>query len=150
MSSRTATDPGRALRTTLGRFATGVAVVTTLRDDGTLVGRTVNSFASVSLDPPLVLWCLRRTSSVLLDFLHNPEHEIHVLAAGQEELAHRFAGSLSGPCERPATGAAHLTCRLRETFGGGDHVVLLSEVTAHRAWERPPLVFLDGAYTPAR
>ncbi|NUU23574.1 MAG: flavin reductase family protein, partial [Streptomycetaceae bacterium] len=80
----------RALRTTLGRFPTGVTVLTTVYR-GTPVGVTVNSFTSVSLDPPLILWCLRTTSASRDAFTTAPHFAVNILAAHQADLATRFA-----------------------------------------------------------
>src|SRR5215203_3025440 len=81
----------RALRTALGRFATGVTVVTTRTPDGKIEGLTANSFSAVSLDPPLVLWSLRRHAPSLPSFLASGYFAVNVLTRAQEELAHRFA-----------------------------------------------------------
>ena len=156
----TDTTPQRAgsLRNTLARFATGVAVVTTVRGDGTPAGVTVNSFTSVGLDPPFVLWCLGRASSTLTAFAGNPVHVINILSAEQESVARqftragdRFAGIGLDPADPPvlAGTAAHLICRVRETLDGGDHVIVLSEVLTHHASSTRPLLFLDGHYTSA-
>jgi flavin reductase (DIM6/NTAB) family NADH-FMN oxidoreductase RutF len=157
----TGAPPHRAgsLRNTLGRFATGVAVVTTTLRDGTRAGVTINSFTSVGLNPPFVLWCLGRASSTLSAFASSPVHAINILSADQEPVARqftsagdRFAGiglAAAGPLDPPvlAGTAAHLVCRVRETLDGGDHVIVLSEVLTHRAASVPPLLFLDGHYT---
>jgi 3-hydroxy-9,10-secoandrosta-1,3,5(10)-triene-9,17-dione monooxygenase reductase component len=144
-----------SLRKTLSRFATGVAVATTIRGDGTPAGVTINSFTSVGLDPPFVLWCLGRASSTLPAFAGNPVHVINILAADQESVARqftsagdRFAGIGLAGADPPvlAGTAAHLVCRVRETLDGGDHIIVLSEVLTHRTGTAPPLLFLDGHY----
>ena len=76
-------DDTRALRNTLGRFATGVTIVTAIDPDGHPIGLTVNSFSAVSLKPALVLWCLDNSSHNLAAFRHASHHAINVLAAGQ-------------------------------------------------------------------
>ena len=81
----------RALRDSLGNFATGVAVITTLGDGGGPVGLTVNSLASLSLDPPLVLWCLDRQSECIHLFTVGDRFVVNILGAGQEALARRFS-----------------------------------------------------------
>ena len=81
----------RALRNALGRFATGVAIVTAIDPDGQPVGLTVNSFSAVSLDPALVLWCLDNNSHNLAAFRKASHHAINILAANQQELSNRFA-----------------------------------------------------------
>jgi flavin reductase (DIM6/NTAB) family NADH-FMN oxidoreductase RutF len=144
----------RALRDVLGRYATGVTVITT-RHQGRLFGLTANSFTSVSLDPPLVLWCLSRTSSSRAAFAQAGHFVVNVLAAGQDHLARRFAG----PGDRftrvalddyrlpeLADTAATLVCRRDRLVPAGDHLILLGEVVRHRAADRAPLLFVDGAY----
>src|SRR3546814_9850146 len=81
----------RFFRTALGRFATGVTIVTTAAPDGAPIGLTVSSFNSVSLDPPLVLWSLSRGSASLEVFEHCERYVVNVLSAGQVALARRFA-----------------------------------------------------------
>ena len=78
-------------RAALGMFATGVTIVTVRSADGSLVGLTANSFNSVSLDPPLVLWSLARRAGSLPTFTHGSHYAINILAADQKELAQRFA-----------------------------------------------------------
>ena len=84
-------DGSRALRNALGRFATGVTIVTAIDPDGHPIGLTANSFSAVSLNPPLVLWCLDNTSHNLAAFRRAGHHAINVLAAGQLDLSNRFA-----------------------------------------------------------
>src|ERR1700727_2080624 len=81
----------RELRTALGHYATGVAVVTTQTADGRPAGMTINSFSSLSLDPPLVLWCLQLSSDRFTTFAAAGYFAINVLAASQEQVARRFA-----------------------------------------------------------
>ncbi|MDH6574487.1 flavin reductase family protein [Kitasatospora sp. MAP5-34] len=146
----------RALREVLGRYATGVAVVTT-RHLGRAAGLTVNSFTSVSLDPPLVLWCLNRASANRPAFTLSPHFAVHVLAADQRRLAVRFAGPgdrferlrpLSGPYGLPLLEGvlATLVCRREQVITAGDHVILTGTVLEHRAEPGPPLLFLDGRF----
>jgi flavin reductase (DIM6/NTAB) family NADH-FMN oxidoreductase RutF len=153
-AERTA-GPARALRTVLGRYATGVTVVTTCHG-GRPVGVTVNSFTSVSLEPPLVLWCLSRTSGSLGAFVAAPRFVVNVLVAGQEPLARRFAApgdrfagtvtdSVDGLPELAGT-AATLVCRRRQVLPAGDHLVLFGEVCRATAGDHAPLLFLDGGY----
>jgi len=85
-----AVDP-RELRNALGRFATGVCVVTTVGADGRAAGLTVNSFSSVSLDPPLVAWCLGRKAPSLAAFSAAEFFAVHVLAADQQHVDEHFA-----------------------------------------------------------
>ncbi|MFC5646280.1 flavin reductase family protein [Kitasatospora cinereorecta] len=148
---------GHSLRSVLGRFATGVGVVTT-RHRGQAVGLTVNSFTSVSLDPPLVLWCLRRSSTSRVAFTGADHFAINVLACDQRELAVRFARSgdrfaglavESGwhglPLLPGAVGT--LACRRDRLVGAGDHLILIGRVLHHRARFGAPLLFVDGEFS---
>ncbi len=146
----------RALRNALGRFATGVAIVTAIDRDGNPVGLTVNSFSAVSLDPPLVLWCLDNGSHNLEAFRHASHHAIHILAADQQDLSNRFAtwpaDRFAGlPWQRGIGGApllpgaaAQFECALEAVYPGGDHQILLGRVLRFRWSERTPLLFCRG------
>lgn len=146
------------LRRTFGHFATGVAVVTTMGPDGP-VGLTVNSVASVSLRPPLMLWCLRRESASLPDFARNRHFAVNVLAAGQREASQAFATRrpdrfeafpwTPGHAGVPvlADVSAWLVCRRGgEPQPVGDHVVMIGEVVRHEAFGLEPLVFAQSRY----
>ena len=153
-------DP-RDFRNALGTFATGVAIVTTTDEAGLPVGLTCNSFSSVSLSPPLVLWSLSLRSPNLMNFLQAPHFVVNVLAASQIVLARRFAQSIPEKFNgvaytRSAAGvplidevAAHLECRNETRYYSGDHVIFIGHVL-HYAWrECAPLVFWRGRYTEA-
>lgn len=146
----------RELRDALGRFATGVTVVTTLGPGGPL-GITANSFASVSLDPPLVLWSPARRSRRFPVFEAASHFAVHVLSAGQQALAERFAGSGQGFAglevgvgigEVPLLEgcAARFECRHAARHDGGDHLIVVGEVLRLVANDLPPLVFWRGGY----
>lgn len=151
--------PSRQLRDVLGSFATGVAVVTTRAADGQPVGITVNSFASVSLDPPLVLWSAQRGVWPFDVFATASHYAVHVLAADQRDLSDRFAGidpdRFDGIAHQWGVGdlpllegcAARLQCRVQARHAGGDHLVLVGRVLVaeHRAG-CAPLVFHGGRY----
>ncbi|QLP98731.1 MAG: flavin reductase family protein [Rhodoblastus sp.] len=147
----------RALRGALGAFATGVAVVTAAAQDGAH-GLTINSFASVSLDPPLVLWSLARRSHSLHAFETAPTFAVHVLGRHQAELArrfarpspHRFAGltlgeGIDGAPLLPDS-VACFECRRVAAHDGGDHVIFIGRIERYRADHRPPLVFSRGQF----
>lgn len=148
----------RDFRRALGAFATGVTVVTAPRDDGGHVGVTVNSFCSVSLEPPMVLWCLRTKAYHFRHFESAPHFVVNVLAADQLWLAQHFAGRLADrffdiPHRLNASGlpliagcVAHLECRKRSVYPGGDHAILLGEVERLDISERPGLVFHNGRF----
>ena len=129
----------RQLRDALGRFATGVTVVTTMTADGPL-GITANSFASVSLKPPLVLWSPARKSWRFPSFEAASHFAIHVLSAGQQHLAESFAlpggDGFAGLDFAPGLGGAPLLagctarfeCRHEAGYEGGDHLIVVGEV----------------------
>jgi flavin reductase (DIM6/NTAB) family NADH-FMN oxidoreductase RutF len=150
----TPTDP-RALRDAFGRFATGVCLVTTQGPDGP-VGFTANSFASVSLDPPLVLWSPARAARRFGIFAAAPFYAIHVLAADQACLVARFARTGDGflglePGEsadgQPTLPAlARFDCAAHAMHDGGDHAILVGRVLRVTLSEGAPLVFSQGRY----
>ncbi|MEK9721406.1 MAG: flavin reductase family protein [Quisquiliibacterium sp.] len=157
--SRLGADAQRALRNVMGTFPTGVTVITATGPDGRLIGLTVNSFSSVSLDPPLVLWSLARSSPNLEQFPVGKAHLIHVLADHQSELALQFANPRSDkwagvdyqvqeeggpPCIDGCV--ARLFCQTESLIDGGDHMVILSRVIRHESSERAPLVFYRGGF----
>jgi 3-hydroxy-9,10-secoandrosta-1,3,5(10)-triene-9,17-dione monooxygenase reductase component len=151
----------RRFRSALGAFATGVTIVTTRDEQGRDIGLTANSFNSVSLDPPMVLWSLAKNARSLPAFLAAPHFAVHVLAADQEELSLRFAtrGSekFSGlDLERGASQvpllrgcSARFQCRTAFRHEGGDHVIFVGAVESFDHSERPPLVFHGGRYALA-
>lgn len=157
-------DP-RLFRDALGRFATGVTVITTCEADGSApVGITVNSFASVSLDPALVLWSAARASMRHRHFSEAQAFAIHVLCADQRELAQRFTRSGSGfdglALARNDAGVpliddvlARFECVTEATHEGGDHTIIIGRVTRFTLCRAgAPLVFFAGGYgdfTPA-
>jgi len=153
-------DPQR-FRQALGAFTTGVTIITALDADGTDVGMTANSFNSVSLTPPMVLWSLGHSSTNIAAFLQAKHFAVHILAADQDALALRFSqrgiDRFAGlPLERGVGGvpllggaAARLECRTAFQYEGGDHVIFVGEVLAFEHWEREPLVFKRGRFAYA-
>lgn len=152
-------DPG-GFRRCLGAFGTGVTVITT-QVDGKPYGVTCNSFSSVSLEPPLVLWCLRRESTSFDAFKSCANFAVNILAESQVDLSNRFAKSghdkfegvdwqsgLNGSPLLAGTAAA-LACRSFRTFEGGDHLIILGEVQTFENHPRQPLMFTNGCYTVA-
>jgi flavin reductase (DIM6/NTAB) family NADH-FMN oxidoreductase RutF len=153
-----ATLDSAAFRSALGQYATGVTIVTARAPDGSPVGLTANSFTSVSLDPPLVLWSLARTARSHDVFEAATHFAIHVLAAEQLELSRHFASKSAtkfagleialGHGGVPLIGgcAASFQCRRYQVVDGGDHRIYLGEVLdfEHRACE--PLLFHAGQY----
>jgi flavin reductase (DIM6/NTAB) family NADH-FMN oxidoreductase RutF len=149
-------DAARDYRRALGSFATGVTVVTAEDAEGAL-GLTVNSFTSVSLQPPLILWCLDDVCDRRHVF-HNAEHfGVSVLKAGDIDRCRRFArgaGRLDADeLEHGGTGVpllkgalARFECRAVERMQVGDHQVIVGEVVAYDAGEGEGLVFFRGRY----
>jgi flavin reductase (DIM6/NTAB) family NADH-FMN oxidoreductase RutF/flavin-dependent dehydrogenase len=150
----------RDLRRALGQYATGVTVVTTERD-GERYGMTANSFTSVSLNPPLVLWAAAKSSPSLPAFEASARFAVNVLAADQHHLSRQFSTSGSdkfdgvrvlagdGPPLLEGT-VAHFVCRRlpdeRGRLEAGDHVVFLGEIESYDAPGGEPLVFHSGFY----
>lgn len=159
-------DPARAepqvdtreLRRTLGQFATGVTIVTCLAEDGAPVGMTANSFSSVSLDPPLVLWSLDRRARSFPAFSAARHFAFSVLAQDQVELSNRFAQpgveKFATVDWRPGIAgvplipdpAAHFECTQHATFDGGDHLIVVGRVERFVRYDRRALVFAHGRY----
>jgi flavin reductase len=154
-------------REAMGSFPTGVTVVTVASDEGNIHGITVNSFSSVSLDPMLVLICLKRTSRGLDLIERGGAFAVNVLSAGQHDLARRFANRHrpAGPamfdgvpykpgvtgCPFLVDATASFDCRLRRSHPAGDHLIVLGEVVAlvHRP-QLEPLIFHAGTYGAGR
>jgi 3-hydroxy-9,10-secoandrosta-1,3,5(10)-triene-9,17-dione monooxygenase reductase component len=148
----------RAFRNALGAFVTGVTILTTCDADGTPAGLTANSFNSVSLDPPLVLWSLALDSTNLEAFRQAEWWAVHVLAAGQEDLSNRFARkdsdkfsglhTTSGPGGIPLLPefAARFICRAAFEYEGGDHAIFIGAVDSFEQAGRPPLIYHQGRY----
>lgn len=148
----------RAFRNALGRFATGVTVMTTRDADGVPVGVTVNSFSSVSLDPPLVLFCLDRSATCLRSFIASARFAVNVLGEDQHEISRRFSGPRtdrwtgigfdSGVSGSPLLHGclANLDCTLVATHDGGDHVILVGRVEQLNETVGRPLLYYSGGY----
>jgi len=150
---------GPEFRTALGMFATGVTIVTARTATGELIGLTANSFNSVSLDPPLVLWSLARAAGSMPAFSTGSHYAINILAAGQKDLAERFAlkgadrwagvafTEGSGGSPLLAGAAATFECFNRSRYEEGDHVIFVGEVErcSHRAGASP-LLFHGGRF----
>ena len=153
--------PPQALRAALGRFATGVTIVTCIDSQAQRVGLTANSFSALSLDPPLVLWSLRRASPSLAAFRDASHFAVNVLAADQHHLSRqfstpapdKFAGvpATEGPGGVPLLDGviARFTCRHLRNHDGGDHVIFIGEVERFEEFEAEPLVFHSGFYRVA-
>ena len=146
------------LRQALGRFVTGVTIVTCRDENGAPVGLTANSFNALSLDPPLVLWSLRQASSTIAAFTSASHFAINVLAADQVDLSRRFARPSSAKFDEgewtDGQGGAPLLagcvavfeCRRRSHHAAGDHVLFIGEVERIGGSADTPLVYHAGHY----
>ena len=151
---------GDELRGAMGRFATGVTVVTLLDDQDVPQGFTVNSLTSVSLVPPLVLVCVDHSANILRCFSKNYAFTVNILSEEQEEISSQFAsktedkfagiayeaGKLGPPRIQGCLG--YLECRITNQYPGGDHVIFIGEVevTELGPEEGKPLLFYAGKY----
>jgi flavin reductase (DIM6/NTAB) family NADH-FMN oxidoreductase RutF len=146
-------------RQALGQFATGVTVVTARSADGELAGLTVSSFNAVSLQPPLVLWSLNKTSGAMSLLNKASHYAIHVLAADQQALAERFAGPreqrwVGQPWQQASCGApllpgclAVFECFSRSQYNEGDHVIFVGEVERCQSRSASsPLLYHGGRF----
>ena len=150
-------DP-HAFRDALGSFVTGVTIVTARDGEGRPFGLTANSFNSVSLDPPMVLWSLSLKSRTLPVFRDAQTWAVHVLAADQQDMSDRFAtpgeskfdglAVADGPEGAPLLEgyAARFGCRARFEYEGGDHAIFLGEVVDFDRREAEPLIYHGGSY----
>jgi flavin reductase (DIM6/NTAB) family NADH-FMN oxidoreductase RutF len=149
----------QTMRSVLGAFATGVVVVTTYGETGEPVGITANSFSSVSLEPPLVSWCLRLNSYSLRAFRHSRRFAINILGAGGTDLCRRFASAnahkwrdlehFKGEHECPllAQSIATLECTLVAEHEAGDHLIIVGRVEkAETDYAAFPLVVYRGGF----
>lgn len=150
----------RALRNTFGNFATGVTLITTVGEDGKPIGMTANSFSSVSLDPPLVLWCIDKGSDRLSIFEAARHFTINVLAASHQELSGRFAkkgqpymdgveyATWETGCPIIPDAVAIFECDKMASHDAGDHIIYIGYVRKFAAPENAgkPLVFHKGGY----
>lgn len=157
-ASSPAFDP-KALRNAFGRYATGVVVVTTQSDDGVPTGVTVNSFTSVSLDPPLVLFCLVNRANSYGVWERAEHFTMNILTQAQQHISNAFARPSSNPWGSVAFRAGHngcavldgaaasLECRKFAHYPGGDHLIIVGQVTRVHGADAPgPLVFYRGKY----
>lgn len=160
MTQSTSVQPETAqklLRDALGSFATGVTVITTVTSEGQRIGLTANSFTSVSLEPPLVLWSLKK-NSINLDVFRQASHfAINVLTAQQKDLCFRFASKVDGDrfdgvalepsrFELPllADSLARFECSKYHEYDAGDHVMFLGQVEDFSKGHGDALIFSGG------
>jgi flavin reductase (DIM6/NTAB) family NADH-FMN oxidoreductase RutF len=158
VQAKAASSPAAEFRKALAQYATGVTIVTTRAPDGTPVGLTVNSFTSVSLDPPLVLWNIARSAASYDAFVACERYLVHVLAADQLDLARQFATRGAAKFDGPgwhtnSDGLPQLdrcvalfACAQRAQHLEGDHAILVGRVEAFRNDGGRPLIFHDSRY----
>ncbi|RBP80480.1 flavin oxidoreductase [Marinomonas rhizomae] len=153
-------DP-KEFRRALGNFATGVTVVTAQDPEGNKVGVTANSFNSVSLDPPLVLWSLVKSSSSYETFEKSAHFAVNILAADQIDLSNNFAkpsddkfagieytlGVGNSPILKDTT--ANFQCETHQVIDGGDHWIMIGKVLAFEHLGSNPLLYVQGSYAGA-
>ena len=147
-----------SFRRALGRFATGVTVVTGLDEAGAPIGATVSAFSSLSLDPPLILFCLVNESATLASVMATKSCAINILSESQERTSRLFAGRTVDWAlvehERAENGVPVLTgclatiqTQVQATYPGGDHAIVVAMVTAISTTDGKPLVHHQGEYS---
>jgi flavin reductase (DIM6/NTAB) family NADH-FMN oxidoreductase RutF len=147
------------LRDVLGQFSTGVCVVTAIDDAENAIGMTVNSFASVSLEPPLVLWCIQKDSDRFNAYNNANGFGVSILGEQQQDLSNLYAQKLHCQLVPDSyriglSGQALLHdsiatfgCVVTQRIDGGDHVIMVGEVIEmDRSAESRPLIFFGGEY----
>ena len=147
----------KQLREALGSFATGVTVITTVTSEGQRIGLTANSFTSVSLEPPLVLWSLKKNSANLDVFRQAKHFAVNVLSSRQKELCFRFASRVEGDrfdgvaldpsrFDLPllADSLAQFECSSYDAYDAGDHVMFLGRVENFCKGQGDALIFSGG------
>jgi flavin reductase (DIM6/NTAB) family NADH-FMN oxidoreductase RutF len=151
----------RELRNVLGSFGTGVTVVTTVGASGERIGLTANSFSSVSLDPPIVLWSLGKQSRNLAVFHESGRFVINVLGVDQMHLSNQFAkpaeDRFAGVDHKLGLGglpvihgcAANIECETISAQEVGDHILFLGKIVRYTHMKKDSLLFCNGAYARA-
>lgn len=149
----------KEFRNTLGQFATGVTIITTLNAAKEPIGITVSSFNSLSMEPPMILWSLAKSAYSLPAFQHASHFNVHVLSAEQDQLSNSFArpgtdkflniNYIKGLEGTPILNkcAALFECRTAHQYDGGDHIIFVGEVLEFNSSKKKPLVFHLGQYT---
>ncbi|WP_270167206.1 flavin reductase family protein [Paenibacillus sp. SYP-B4298] len=153
----------RTWRSTMGQFATGVTIITTIDEDGQPLGMTANAFTSLSLEPPMALICVDRGSSTLPKLIAAGKYCVNVLGASQQALSGSFArkgGSEKfqgiayerGELDLPVLQGCltSIECEISDVLEGGDHLILLGRgIRIHpseAASQAEPLIFYQGSY----
>lgn len=145
-------------RAVLGRFASGITVITTRDTDGTPHGMTVSAFSSLSLDPPLILVCIANEATMAPLMARTASFAVNILSAGQESVSRRFAGKFDdrfagigyhdGELGDPVLEdvLAWMQCRIVARHDAGDHVIVVGQVEQAGATDGKPLLYYRGGY----
>lgn len=158
MSTDITTAQNLAFRKALSIFPTGVTVITTLANGSEKAGITVSSFNSVSLSPPLILWSIERKAPEYKIFSQSAYFCVNVLAEDQENISMQFANPYQDKFKEIQTFinaenmlclkscAAWFECKTWNRYDGGDHLIIVGEVTGFKRNDKQPLLFLNGDY----
>ena len=144
------------LRKSLGKFSTGVTIVTSIDGDGIPIGMTVNSFSSVSLDPALVLWCIDKKQPSHDAFMVGKGYAVNILSKDQSDLCYKFYSQSHDKFENVnwkisengfpliENSLAWFDCKKWNYDSGGDHQILVGEITSFNSSDLKPLTFWNG------
>ena len=144
------------LRKTLGKYSTGVTVVTSIDNHRNPIGMTVNSFTSVSLEPALVLWCIDKKQPSYNSFMNADGYAVNILSKDQNDICYKFASQLDNKFENVdwkisengfplvKNSLAWFDCKKWNYYSGGDHQILVGEVTSFDSFELEPLTYWNG------
>ena len=153
------TQDTKFLRKTLGKYSTGVTVVTSIDNDRNPIGMTVNSFTSVSLLPALVLWCIDKKQPSYNSFMNAEGYAVNILSKDQNDICYKFASQLDNKFENVdwkisengfplvKNSLAWFDCKKWNYYSGGDHQILVGEVTSFDSFELEPLTYWNGQIT---
>jgi flavin reductase (DIM6/NTAB) family NADH-FMN oxidoreductase RutF len=155
----TQTFSTRDLRNAFGSFATGITIVTANRPDGSPIGITANSFSSVSLDPPLIMWCIASESKSIDAFLVGSHFAVTILNEADKDIVMHFAGKVAekfpikaetgphGPSPLvPCDHLCRFDCIVESTHIAGDHLIIVGQVHAFDHKEGAPILFHGGKF----
>ena len=146
------------LRNAFGAFVTGVTVVTCSDSHGKAVGMTVNSFSSVSLDPPMCLWSVAKTATNFSAFRETSHFSIHILNSDQEQVSRHFSSKSDnkffdvthkiglGNTPLLSDFSARFECEVEHCYEGGDHLILVGNIIDFDTFDKEPLAFYKGQY----
>ena len=141
---------------TLSMFSTGITIVTAVDNSGSPIGMTVNSFSSVSLNPPLILWSIDKKQPSYNSFMNAEGYAVNILSKDQNDLCHKFASQLDDKFENVdwkksengfplvKNSLAWFDCKKWNYYSGGDHQILVGEVTSFDSSELEPLTYWNG------